>query len=293
MKIQTECVPCLLKRIIFETKLSTNNNKLQTKVIRNACKMLSYIYDPNKCSAEIATKVHKMTYDTLGDDDPYAELKRTSNIIAKTLITKMELFMEKSDDSLKTSMVCSIIGNMMDFGIDGASDDPKMLIDIFEKIYYEGLGYDDYKKLKKLLKNSKQVILFTDNCGEIVFDKVLCREIIKFNPNIFLTVVVKGKSIISDATLKDVQELNFHDVVDEILTTGCFAIGVDFNSLPLKLEKYLKKADLIICKGMANYEAFSETKFKPIAYLLRTKCSAIAKSMKIPLDVNVVKVIDT
>lgn len=293
MKIQTECVPCLLKRIIFEAKQSTDDKTLQTKVIRNACKMLSEIYDPNECSAIIATKVHKMVYDTLNDEDPYAELKSDSNLIAKSLLPKMEELIKKSDDPLKASMICSIIGNMMDFGIEGASTDPKMLKDIFEKIYSDGLGYDDYPKLKKYLKKAKRVILFTDNCGEIVFDKVLCRELKKFNPNSFITIVVRGKPIISDATLKDVQELNFKEVVDEILTTGCFAIGVDFNSLPPKLERAINRADLIICKGMANYEAFSETKYRPIAYLLRTKCIAIANSMEISLDVNAIKVYNT
>ncbi len=292
MKIRTECVPCLLKRIIFEAKQSTDDKTLQTKAIRNACKMLSEIYDPNECSAIIATKIHKMVYDTLGDEDPYAELKINSNLIAKSLLPKIEELIKKSDDPLKTSMICSIIGNLMDFGIDGASTDPKMLKDVFEETYSEGLGYDDYPKLKKYLKVAKHIILFTDNCGEIVFDKVLCRELKKFNPSIFITLVVRGKPIISDATLEDVQELNFKEVVDEILTTGCFAIGVDFNLLPPKLEGALKRADLIICKGMANYEAFSETEYKPIAYLLRTKCSAIANSINISLDVNAIKVID-
>ena len=36
-------------------------------------------------------------------------------------------------------------------------------------------------------EKSKNVVLFTDNCGEIVFDKILCRELNNFNPNIFLT----------------------------------------------------------------------------------------------------------
>jgi len=51
----------------------------------------------------------------------------------------------------------------------------------------------------------------------------------------------------------------------------------------------LKQSDLIICKGMANYESFSETNYRPIAYLLRTKCSAIANSMNLPLNINVIK----
>ena len=64
MKIQRECVPCLLKRCIYEAKESTDNIKIQTQAIQNACKTLAKYYDPNACSAEIATKVHKVVYDS-------------------------------------------------------------------------------------------------------------------------------------------------------------------------------------------------------------------------------------
>ena len=101
--------------------------------------------------------------------------------------------------------------------------------------------------------------------------------------DIFLTVVVKGEPIISDATMEDAEELKFDEVCDEILTTGCFAIGLDFNKLPTQLKKSIDQADLILCKGMANYEAFSETNYRPVGYLLRTKCTAISKSMELPL----------
>lgn len=289
MKIQTECVPCLLKRIIFETEQSTKDPEIRTKVIRNACQALSEIYDPNVCSAVIATKVHKIVYETLGDKDPYKDLKNRSNEIAQSLVPRAEEFIENSDDLLKMSMICSIVGNTMDFGIEGSNTYPEMLRDIFEKTVTDGLGYDDTVRLKELLKKSKRVVLFADNCGEIVFDKILCRELKKFNPNMFLTLVVRGEPIISDATIKDAEELQFNEVVDEILTTGCFAIGVDFTELPTELEKALKQADLTICKGMANYEAFSETDYCPIAYLLRTKCNAIATSMDLPLNINAVK----
>ena len=289
MKIQTQCVPCLIKRIIFETEQSTDDQKKRTKVIKNTCKALSELYDPDETSAVIATKVHKIAYDTLGDNDPYKKLKDESNKIAKKLLPLVGRLIKKSDNPLRTAMICSIVGNMMDFGIEGASENPKDLKDIFEKTVKEDLGYDDSEKLKKLLEKSRNIMLFTDNCGEIVFDKELCRQLKHFYPSIHLTVVVRGEPIISDATIEDAHELKFEEVADEILTTGCFAIGVDFMKMPEKLSESLDNADLIICKGMANYEAFSETNYQPIAYLLRTKCSAIANSMKLPQNNNVIK----
>ena len=289
MKIQNECVPCLIKRIIFEAEQRTSDKEVIKKTIKNICKALADLYDPNVCSASIATRVHKIAYETLGDDDPYIDLKNQSNKIAQSLIPRVEELIGVCDDPLRMSMICSIVGNMLDFGIKGGSKNPGDLLEIFENTISKDLGYDDSDDMKELLKLSKHVLLFTDNCGEVVFDKILCRELKNFNPNIFLTLVVKGEKILSDATMEDAVELGFNEVVDEMLTTGCFAVGVDFLKLPDDVVKKLDNCDLIICKGMANYEAFSETDYKPIAYLLRTKCSAIANSMGLPLNINAIK----
>ena len=289
MKIQTECLPCLLKRILFETELSTKGKKRQTKALRTACTLLAEHYDPEQCSATIATKVHKGVYETLQDKDPYANLKHTSNQIATSLVPNIEGLIKTSPDPLKTSMICAIIGNIMDFGIDGSSAHPQMLEEVFDALNAEGLGYDDYQKLRNLLNNASHLVLFTDNCGEIVFDKILCRELKHFNPKLHITAVVKGEPILSDATIEDAQEIKLHEVVDELFTTGCFAVGVDFPRLPAEAKKALKHADVIIAKGMANYESFSETTYRPIAYLLRTKCSAIARSMNLPRNISAIK----
>jgi uncharacterized protein with ATP-grasp and redox domains len=289
MKIQTECLPCLLKRILFETELSTKEKKRQTQAMRIACTLLGEHYNPQECSATIATKVHEAVYETLQDKDPYVELKRTSNLIAISLVPKIEGLIKISQDPLKTSIICAIIGNVMDFGIDGSSANPQMLEEIFDTLYAEGLGYDDYQKLKNLLKNATHLVLFTDNCGEIIFDKILCRELKHFNPALHITAVVKGEPILSDATVEDAQEIKLHEVADTIYTTGCFAVGVDFHKLSAEVSSALKHADVIIAKGMANYESFSETTLKPIVYLLRTKCNAIAQSMNLPRNISAIK----
>jgi len=289
MKIQTECVPCLIKRIIFEARQSTNDHKLQSETIKKCCRSLSELYDPNECSAVIATKIHKLAYETLNDKDPYKKLKDMSNKIALSLLPRVEELVKKSDDPLKASMICAIIGNMMDFGIEGGSSHPDKLLEIFEKSYEKGLAYDDTDKVKKIIKNSRNVLFFSDNCGEIVLDKIFCRELKNFNPDINLVLVVRGAPVISDATLEDAIGLNFQEVVDEILTTGCFAVGIDYNNIPPNLNDRLDNADLIICKGMANYETFSETDYHPIAYFMRTKCNSIANSMNVPVNSSIVK----
>lgn len=289
MKIKPQCVPCLLNRVLFETRLSTDDEQLRAETISNALKVMATEYDPQKSSAEVATKVHRVAYQTLDDDDPYYELKQQSNEVATSLLPHAKQLVEQADDSLKASILCSIIGNILDFGIAGTPTDALSLAETFDEKFQEGLGHDDFSEMQRILENATKVMYFTDNCGEIVFDKIVCKEIKKRYPDIDLSLVVKGKPILTDATKEDAEELSFLTVVDNIFTTGAFAIGVDFSKLPKKVKQSLQQADLIICKGMANYEAFSETEYAPIVYFLRTKCDAVAESMSLPTNINVIK----
>ena len=289
MKIQPECVPCLLKRVIFESDLHEHEVSCKVEVVQKACLLISQLYSADVCSATVATKVHKMVYDLLEDSDLYRELKRISNEVAQSLVPLVRSLVDAADDRVKAAMLCAIIGNVLDFGIAGGSEDPKSLKDNFKGLYTEKLGFDDYSRVKPLLERAKKVVLFTDNCGEIVFDAVLCEELKRAYPSVHLTVVVRGEPIISDATLVDAKEVGLDSIADRVLTTGCFAIGVDFAKLPSNVSEVLDDADLIICKGMANYESFSETKYVPILYLLRSKCTAIARAMHVPLDASIIK----
>jgi uncharacterized protein with ATP-grasp and redox domains len=132
------------------------------------------------------------------------------------------------------------------------------------------------------------ILYFTDNCGEIVFDKLVCQELTTYD--VSLTLVVKGVPILTDATIEDALSLQLDEVVNNILTTEVFAVGIDFEKISDRLRNRLQKANLIICKGMANYEAFSEKSYKPIAYFLKAKCKSIAEDIHAPLGANVIKV---
>jgi len=252
----------------------------------NVLKKMADIYSSKKSSAEIATEIHGYAYELLGSKDPYKELKEKSNEIAIQLLPKVEEIIKKSEDKLKAAILCSIAGNSIDFGIAGSASKPEELAIKFEEYIKQGLQYDDVDELKSYLKGN--VLYFTDNCGEIVFDKLVCK-ILKENYDIYLTLVCKKYPILTDATYEDVKKLGFEEVTDEIITTGKFAVGIDFNEITEKLKKRLREANLIICKGMANYEAFSETSYKPIAYFLRVKCESIAEDMNLPIGINAVK----
>lgn len=283
--MKARCAPCLLNRVLFESKLVLDNEEKLSLLMGKIVKKMADIYSNKKSSAEIATEIHKYTYELLDVKDPYKNLKERSNEIALSILPKAKKIIEGSEDRLKSAILCSIAGNSIDFGIAGSASSPDELLTKFDVYFEQGLYCDDTEEMKKYLKG--EVLYFTDNCGEIVFDKIVCEYLKEYDIN--LSLVCKKYPILTDATYEDVKKLGFDEVVDEILTTGDFAVGVNFNKISEKLKDKINKASLIICKGMANYEAFSETNFKPIVYFLRVKCKSISEDMNLPVGVNAVK----
>lgn len=287
MKMKPRCVPCILNRVVYESELAIKDKSKLEDIMKNAVKEMARLYGSSLSSAEIATKIHGLVYKSLGKD-PYKELKEKSNEIAIKMLPKVEKIIENSNNKLETAMLISIAGNSIDFGISGSASSPQELEAKFEDYLKQGIYHNDFKKIKKYLKGN--ILYFTDNCGEVVFDKLVCKELKKYDVNI--TLVPKKYSILTDATYEDVKKLGFDEIVDEIITTGSFAVGLDFNSISEKLRDKLENASIIISKGMANYEAFSEKNYRPIAYLLRVKCKSIGEDMGLPTGINAIKLYD-
>jgi len=283
LKIHPECVPCLLKRCLYEAELVDEQKRRE--VIDEAMSILNERFDEDAVSAEVATEVHDEVYSILGSDDPYSEMKKKSNSSAERLLSKAKKIAEKS---FRDAVLVSIAGNVLDFGYRDDIRSPDYLTEEFENIIDQGLAHDDTDEIKEILGGADEVVYFTDNTGEIVFDTLLL-ERLKDDFDIHLTVVVKGEPILTDATMEDALKYQVDEIADGLETTGGYAVGVDFDILSKEVVERLKRADLIIAKGMANWESFSETDYSPIAFLTRSKCRPVSETMGVPYDENIAK----
>ena len=290
MKITPECIPCLLYRALYETRLI--DERLSWNVMKESIGILekelpkSDEQKKRPVSAEIATILHKKTYDILGTNDPYKEMKKQSNEVALSLLPAAEEFIENAEDPFKAAVICSIVGNLLDFGIRSSAYTPEKLAERFHTLIGEGPHIDHTNKLKELLRVRGEMLYFTDNCGEIVFDTLLIKEIKALG--IEISLVVKGEPILTDATMDDVLELGLDRLVDHVYTTETYAVGVSFGALPETVSSLMKRSVPILAKGMANYESFSELDYRPICYIMRTKCDPVAESLGVKKDMNVV-----
>jgi uncharacterized protein with ATP-grasp and redox domains len=286
MRFSADCVPCLLGRVIYETDLVVPSKRAEAVSV--ALDLIGPGFRTGENSAKLATRVHERVYDVIGSKDPYLDLKRRSNTAAERMLPRAREFVEGHGDPLRAACLASIAGNVLDFGIDVGMDGPEQFGAKFDQVVGQGIGLDQVDRFRTLLDGASNVVFLTDNAGEIVLDRLLVEQIQYMGVRVH--GVVKGEPILTDATVDDLNETGMDKVFDSWSTTGQFAVGIDLDRIPLELRQLLRQADLIIAKGMANFESLSEEGLRPVAYMLRAKCRPVAEAIGARKDDNVVKV---
>jgi len=286
MKVHPACVPCLMKRVVFQSRLPNNGREFEA--IKAALEAYGENISKDMNSARLATIVHRRAYDALGVADPYLELKVRADEVMSRYMGISEKYVAESEDKIRAAIKISIIGNIMDFGSGIAIDDPNEFAELFETLLNQELGLDDTEAVKEILNRDGTVLYLFDNCGESQFDKILIREIRKLGRKV--VGVVRGEAILNDVTYEDAVRIGLDKEVDEMLTTGAFSIGVDMNDIGDDLRKNMEGASIIIAKGMANYESLSDVSLNvPVAYLMKAKCIPVAESLGVESGMNVVR----
>ena len=71
------------------------------------------------------------------------------------------------------------------------------------------------------------------------------------------------------------------------------AIGVRLDEAPDWFLERFSSADLIVAKGMANWETLTETPAPcPLLYVFRTKCEPVARAVRVPEMQNVALLVE-
>jgi uncharacterized protein with ATP-grasp and redox domains len=273
MKIAPDCIPCLISRVLYESQLSTDDSRTQLTALDAAIQAICSTGLEVPISV-LSTQVHRAAYRALGDNDPYRDEKQLANETAFKLLSKVKEIVERSGDKFRKAVIAAIIGNTFDFGVLGFEVDAENFERQVDAMYRHGLDIDDTDEMRELLDT---VVYIADNAGEIIYDGLLIEQIKRLGGDV--TLVVRGGSILTDATIEDAWAFGLEKIADRVITTGSNAVGVSMEETSAELQEVLPTASLIIAKGMANFEMLSEYHFKPIAYLMRVKCAPVGEAV--------------
>jgi len=275
MKITDTCIDCLLSRVKLECTLC-NADAARTEVAVCECRnLLGTLKDERLSHPQIASSIHRRAYQILGTTDPFRDLKKMGNLQAMEVCQKIR----GSLGSFRDYALASVIGNTFDYGVKGHTVDADFSR-FFTSEFQKGFVIDDTDSIQKLCS---RVVYLSDNCGEIVLDKLFISWLKRHGSHV--TLAVKGEPALNDATIEDARDLGLDAIVDVLTTNGGGAeIGICMEKIPDDLRNAIQQCTIIIAKGMANYESLSERKDLPsVAYLLAAKCGPVAEDIGVPV----------
>lgn len=267
MKSYLDCIPCFFNQALRIGRMATDDEAKIKALLDDLGTMLRDIpleYTPPETARLIQRKIREL----MGIDDPYREIKAQSTKKSLKMYPKLKAEVDKSSDRLLTAIRIAIAGNVIDMGPNKGFDIERDLAEILVKDF----AICNYEEFRHYLAEADVVLYIGDNAGESVFDKILIKEMKK--P---VTYVVRGMPVINDVTYGDAIEAGIGKVAT-ILSSGTDAPGAVLGTCSTEFIRTYESSKFIISKGQGNYEALSEEK-RPIFFLLKAKCNAIANDI--------------
>ncbi len=283
MKTYVDCLPCLLNQALRAARAATDDEEIHRQVI-NAVAELIPSFPLDLSPPEIAQQAYRVINRITGVNDPYHKAKDEANNAVISFYPQMQKLVQQSTDSLFTACKLAIAGNSIDLGpkFDYGGIDT-LIGSIANSI---PLAINDYGKLLSDLKNCRRLLYLGDNAGEIVFDRLLLEEIKRYSQT-EIYFVVRGKPVINDATMEDALSVEI-DKLATVISNGTDAPATIISQCSDEILQLYKSADIIISKGQGNYESMDEEGGN-IFFLLRAKCSLIAKSLGVDIGDYILK----
>lgn len=274
MFIKPDCIPCILKMTISSLRklpLDETTVKALYAEILQIPALRGRVWDIT--SPGIIENVWQKIIATVNNRDPFYELKSSQNEQILEMYPFLEKMVNEAPDPLKMAVKLSILGNSMDFMVADSSLAIEKSIAEKTKLPLED---ENYAKFKQQLEATRHLLIFGDNAGEIVFDRLLI-ETIKAIFKTEITFVVRSVPTLNDATIKEAKQVGI-DQITTLIENGIDGPlpGTILRRCSRDVNELVRQSDLIISKGGGNFDTLDEERKhlnKKISFLLLSKCA--------------------
>ena len=227
----------------------------------------------------IMREITKIQRQMFGNEMDYSEIKRHFNQLMLEKEMNVQKEIDASEDELKLAIQFAIIGNFIDFGAMKSVDEQK-LEEFVSSARDISVNEEEYISLRKDILDAKKITYLTDNCGEIVMDKLLIRVIQRMNPEADVTVLVRGEQVLNDATMEDAVQVGLAEMTD-VRGNGSDIAGTCIEELSEEARTIIYDSDVILAKGQGNFETMQMCGLN-VYYIFMCKCEMFARKFQVP-----------
>ncbi|MDO4531223.1 MAG: ARMT1-like domain-containing protein [Bacillota bacterium] len=277
MKVSAECMHCLVKRQAENIKKYPDEEKKAEYL----GKVLGIIAEgaAEEPAPVLLSYIGRLHEEYFGKPFSFEELKKGYNAMMLEKEAEIRSRIGKATDPLALALRFAQIGNFIDFGAMDSVDDAK-LIEFLEQAETLPLSEDTYKKLTKNLQTAGKLVYMTDNCGEIVLDKLLLETIGAKYPAIERTIIVRGEPVLNDATMEDALQVGI-GACGRVIPNGTNIAGTYLPWLSAEAKQAMAEADILLSKGQGNFESLHGCGLN-IYYLFLCKCQWFMERFGLP-----------
>jgi uncharacterized protein with ATP-grasp and redox domains len=271
-----DCLQSLAKNTALLT--ADDRPDLVEKSQRAARKILADAEINPTSSPQIANQILREIRRLSGVDDPFAEFKAREMKQARELFSQIEA---NVGETLRSRVALAALGNTLDFFIN-----PEQALAGISQQFLNEMTFsrDDIDQLTACLRQPTGTVLYlTDNAGEIYFDRPLYEYIRSRSSQTIL--VVKGGPSLNDLTRAELKIAGLEKRFDPVMDTGTDGAGIDWDTVSKDFLDLIASADLVISKGMANFETlYPRDMAAPVFFLFKAKCEPIQNYIQAPAN---------
>jgi uncharacterized protein with ATP-grasp and redox domains len=272
-----DCMDCLAGLAQKAVAMVTENDpKLILRAKDLAKEIMEQGYDRPISSPEIANRILRRIRVMFGIEDPYATFKAQEMAHAREIISKIG---PPEGLGLRSLVQLAALGNSLDFFTN-----PDEALAQVPEAFLKGVSFfrDHIRELDDLLSRRPGLVLYlTDNSGEIYFDLPLSEYIASRVSRMVL--VVKGGPALNDLTRRELISAGLGERFNEVADTGTDGAGIDWENASPGFLGLLSEADLVVSKGMANFETLYPRAIRSaVFYIFKSKCRPVQNYIQAP-----------
>ena len=268
MKLNPKCMACQLRK--QEAKIRHFDDEDRKKQYMEKIRRRFDQPKEEDCVPSISTELKKFYCSFWGVPmEDFSHINREYDQLMLDLEEDLLSAIRYSADPLRAALIYARTGNYIDFAAL-ANVDSATVLSLLNEENKDPLDENEYRRFREELASASRLVYLTDNCGEVVLDKLVVKLLKEFYPELAITVIVRGFPAINDATMEDAEEIGLTEIT-RVIGNGNDVGGTWLPHISEEERKLLETADLIIAKGQGNYETLHECGLN-IYYLFLCKC---------------------
>lgn len=278
MELYSDCVNCVIKNVLQCARGIGVAERDMIRLLGRICRDLGPEISQTSCSPILTEIAYNALRDISGLADPFEAEKRAMDDAMMLLEESFFDLSSSREDPIEGALILSGVANLMDLGAFRTVDPGEVGRTMERELEVRRLPRAEYNGFLDLIDRSGELLILGDNCGEIVLDKVVIRQMRRRWPDLSVTYGVRGRPTLNDATEVEAKRVGM-DKVATVVSTGVGTPGFVKDMASSQFGSLYERAPVILAKGVGNFEA-AEFGDKRLFHLFVIKCRTLSKLMK-------------